>query len=155
EHGIRLCHLARSSIAWKRSVGRSPDLASTPGTHVTKRPTRGPVPISGPSTPPGPGDTTPRIMEETGARSHTGPGDRGPGSGPTKKVTGSVDSLLSGNGWSTHVAPVSRERQFCRDHSQRSRMPFATWVTWIALLPAYIISDFASRASCSTRYSDM
>src|SRR5690606_31290400 len=88
EHGIRLCHLARSSIAWKRSVGRSPDLASTPGTHVTKRPTRGPVPISGPSTPPGPGDTTPRIMEETGARSHTGPGDRGPGSGPTKKVTG-------------------------------------------------------------------
>src|SRR5690606_37754853 len=89
-------HLARSSIAWKRSVGRSPDLASTPGTHVTKRPTRGPVPISGPSTPPGPGATTPRIMEETGARSHTGPGDRGPGSGPTKKVTGAfgADGVL-------------------------------------------------------------
>ncbi|WP_440714250.1 hypothetical protein, partial [Gordonia sp. FQ] len=66
------------------------DLTSMFGTHVTKRPCSksGPVPISDSSTSTTSGDITPRIMRETGALSHTGPGDR----------SSSVKSYLEGNG---------------------------------------------------------
>ena len=52
--------------------------ASVAGTHVTKRPELRPCPYQRSSGATRPGDNTPRIMCETGAVSHAGPGDPNP-----------------------------------------------------------------------------
>lgn len=84
ERCIGWCQLTRSSITPKRSLDGRPDLASTPGTHVTKRPTSGPVPSAVHRR-----HRTRRhhlqIMRTIGARSHTGSADRCPVPGRAKR----------------------------------------------------------------------
>ncbi|MFI6321632.1 hypothetical protein ACIBG8_29135 [Nonomuraea sp. NPDC050556] len=71
---------------WKWHRSRHPPERETIIRHKQQRL----VPISGPPTPPEPGDNTPRIMQTTGAVSHAGAGDLAPrlSSGTIKKVTG-------------------------------------------------------------------